>query len=167
MSLHREERRRAAAVPPRELATSGRSAAVDAYLARFPRETRALLQRVRATIRRALPRAQETIAYGVPLFKLHGTYAVYFAGFKEHYSLYPATGRLVAAVKAAAPYRVSKGTLRFSLADPVRVTLIERIARFLGREAAERARSSELRRKRPRPKARPEPARRRRPRTVG
>ena len=75
-------------------------------------------------------------------YKLHGGYVVYFAGWKEHYSLYPATDRLVAAFKDdLAPYQVSKGTIRFPLSQPVPVKLIERIAKFLAKEAAERARA--------------------------
>jgi uncharacterized protein YdhG (YjbR/CyaY superfamily) len=35
-------------------------------------------------------------------------------------------------------YEVSKGTLRFPLAEPVPAKLIERIAKFRAREAAER-----------------------------
>ncbi len=66
---------------------------------------------------------------------------VYFAGWKQHYSLYPATGRLVAALKDdLAPYEVSKGTIRFPLSEAVPVKLIGRIAKFLAQEAARRAR---------------------------
>jgi uncharacterized protein YdhG (YjbR/CyaY superfamily) len=62
---------------------------------------------------------------------------IYFAGFKEHYSLYPATGRLLEELKdAIAPYHVSKGTLRFSFDRPVPVRLIQRIARIRATEAA-------------------------------
>jgi uncharacterized protein YdhG (YjbR/CyaY superfamily) len=68
----------------------------------------------------------------------------------QHYSLYPATGHLVAAFKdELAPYEVTKGTIRFPLSEPVPVKLIERIARFLAKEADERARAKEAgRRKR-------------------
>jgi uncharacterized protein YdhG (YjbR/CyaY superfamily) len=66
---------------------------------------------------------------------------VYFAGWKQHYSLYPATHQLVAAFKDdLAPYKVNKGTIRFPLSAPVPVRLIEGIAKFLAKEAAERAR---------------------------
>ena len=72
----------------------------------------------------------------------HGGYVVYFAGWKQHYSLYPATGHLVAAFEDdLAPYKISKGTIRFPLSPPVPVKLIERIAKFLAKEAAERARA--------------------------
>jgi len=101
----------------------------------------ATLQRVRRTIRKAVPGAEEVISYQIPTYKLHGGYVVYFAGWKRHYSLYPAGSRLVAAFKDdLAPYEVSKGTIRFPLSRPVPVSLIARIAKFLAKEAAARAR---------------------------
>jgi uncharacterized protein YdhG (YjbR/CyaY superfamily) len=123
-------------------------ATVDAYVAQFPRETQAILKRVRAAIRGALPAAEEAISYGVPVFKLWGTYVVYFAAFKEHYSLYPAGDRLVAGVRGADAYKAGKGTLRFPLTEPVPVKLVERVAKFLAKEAAARARSKATRAKR-------------------
>jgi uncharacterized protein YdhG (YjbR/CyaY superfamily) len=115
---------------------------VDEYIARHPQEVQSILQRVRSTIRKGLPGAEETISYQIPTYKLHGGYVVYFAGWKEHYSLYPATAHLVAAFKDdLAPYKVNKGTIRFPLSEPVPVKLIERIAQFLAKEAAERARA--------------------------
>jgi len=113
---------------------------VDEYIATHPEVVQATLQRVRGIIRKAVPGAEEAISYQIPTYKLHGGYVVYFAGWKQHYSLYPATGRLVAAFKdELAPYELSKGTIRFPLSQPVPVKLIERIARFLAKEAAERA----------------------------
>jgi uncharacterized protein YdhG (YjbR/CyaY superfamily) len=113
---------------------------VDEYLATHPPKARAILRRVRSVIRKALPRAQEAISYQIPTYKLHGTYVVYFAGWKEHYSLYPANSRLVAALRAElAPYKVNKGTIRFPLSEPVPAGLITRIVKLLAQEAAERA----------------------------
>ena len=64
---------------------------------------------------------------------------LYFAGWKQHYSLYPATGGLVAAFEdELASYEVSKGTIRFPLSPPVPVKLIGRIAKFRAKEAAKR-----------------------------
>jgi uncharacterized protein YdhG (YjbR/CyaY superfamily) len=113
---------------------------VNEYIATHPKNVRAILQRVRRTIRKAVPGAEEVISYQIPTYKLHGGYVVYFAGWKQHYSLYPATVRLVAAFKDdLAPYHVNKGTIRFPLSLPVPVKLIERIAKFLTKEAATRA----------------------------
>jgi uncharacterized protein YdhG (YjbR/CyaY superfamily) len=111
---------------------------VDEYIATHPKEVRAVLQRVRGVIRKALPGAEEVISYQLPSYKLQGGYVVYFAGWKEHYSLYPATDRLVAAFQDdLAPY-INKKTIRLPLSEPVPVKLIERVVKFLAKEAAER-----------------------------
>ena len=111
---------------------------VDDYLAVLPRPTRVVLGRVRSTIRKALPGAEEAISYGIPVYKLHGRNVVYFAGWKEHYSLYPLNKRIEAAfANELARYEISgKGTVRFPLAQPVPVRLIQRIANFRAREVA-------------------------------
>jgi uncharacterized protein YdhG (YjbR/CyaY superfamily) len=109
---------------------------VDDYVASQPKEVRGLLERVRATIAKAVPGAEEQISYGIPAFKLHGRPVLYFAGWKEHYSLYPSTAPLVEAFKKElAPYEVNnKGTIRFPLSEPVPVKLITALATFRARE---------------------------------
>jgi uncharacterized protein YdhG (YjbR/CyaY superfamily) len=111
---------------------------VDEYIAAQPEAAQAALKLVRSTLRRALPKAEEVISYRIPAYKLHGGIVLYFAGWKQHYSLYPAGARLVAAFKnELAPYQLSKGTIRFPLSQPVPVKLIERIARFRAQEATQ------------------------------
>jgi len=112
---------------------------VDEYIASQPKAVQSVLERVRSTIRKAVPGAEEVISYQIPAYKLQGLAVIYFAGWKQHYSLYPATGRLVAAFKdELASYEVSKGTIRFPLSEPVPVRLIGRIAKFRAKETAER-----------------------------
>ena len=95
-----------------------------------------LLKRVRAAMRKALPDAEEGISYRIPTYRLRGRPVIYFAGFKQHYSVYPANLRLVAAFKRQlAPYEYNnKGTIRFPLSEPVPETLIEAIARFRAKD---------------------------------
>lgn len=111
---------------------------VDQYLAARPAEARARLERVRGAIKKALPTAEEVISYQIPAFRLHGRAVIYFAGWKEHDSLYPASARLIAAFSdELAGCEVEKATIRFPHKKPVPVRLIERIARFRAKEAAE------------------------------
>jgi len=99
----------------------------------------AVLKRVRSIIRKALPKAEEVISYQIPAYKLNGGTVIYFAGWKQHYSLYPATGRLVAVFRDdLAPYEVSKGTIRFPLAEPIPTKLIGSIAKFRAKEVSDR-----------------------------
>ena len=110
---------------------------VAAYIAAFPPPVRAALKRVRSIIRKAVPGADEVISYQIPAYKLHGRTVLYFAAWKEHYSVYPSNTRLVAAFKnELAGYELSKGTIRFPLSEPVPVKLIERIAKFRAKEVA-------------------------------
>lgn len=112
---------------------------VDEYIASQPEAVRAMLKRVRSAIRKAVPKAEEMISYQIPAFKLHGGPVLYFAGWKQHYSLYPATDRVTAAFRDdLARYDVRKDTIRFPLSEPVPVKLIERIAKFRAKEIAER-----------------------------
>jgi uncharacterized protein YdhG (YjbR/CyaY superfamily) len=112
---------------------------VDQYIAAQPPAAQGILKRVRSTIRKAVPGAEEAISYKIPTYKLHGGPVLYFAGWRQHYSLYPATAHVVAAFKAhLESYDVSKGTIRFPLSEPVPVKLIERIAQFRAKEVAER-----------------------------
>ena len=113
---------------------------VDEYIALQPEAVRGLLELVRSTIRKAVPKAEEMISYNMPTYKLDGAPVLYFAGWKRHYSLYPATGRVVATFKdELEQYKVNKGTIRFPLTEPVPVELIRRIAKFRAKEVAEGA----------------------------
>ena len=104
---------------------------VDEYIATFPEDVQAILARVRSTIRKAVPDAEEMISYQIPAYKLNGAPVLYLAGWKQHLSLYPASDQLVEALKdELAPFKVEKATIRFPLSQPVPVTLIERIAKL-------------------------------------
>jgi uncharacterized protein YdhG (YjbR/CyaY superfamily) len=104
---------------------------VKAYIASKPREARVALERVRQAIRTAVPDAEENLSYQMPAYTLNGVPVLYFAGWKSHYSLYPASDALVAKfARELAPYERRKGTIRMPLSEPVPVRLIERIARF-------------------------------------
>ncbi len=114
--------------------------AVDAYLAMQPAGTRRVLEKVRATLRKALPGAEEVISYKIPAYRLAGGIVIYFAGWKQHYALYPVTAPLIAAFKdELAPYELSnKGTVRFPLDAPIPARLITRIAKYRAQEVAAR-----------------------------
>ena len=110
---------------------------VDDYIAAQPEAMQPNLRRVRGAIRKALPEAEEAISYGIPAYKLHGRPVVYFAGWKQHYSLYPATPRLVTAFQhELAVCEARKGTIRFPLSRAVPVKLIGQLAKFRAQEVA-------------------------------
>jgi uncharacterized protein YdhG (YjbR/CyaY superfamily) len=112
---------------------------MDEYIAMQSAATQIVLERVRGAIGKSVPDAEECISYQIPAFKLHGRILLYFAGWKEHYSVYPASDAMVKAFDGELDqYRVSKGTLRFSLSKPVPAKLIGRIAKFRADELAAR-----------------------------
>jgi uncharacterized protein YdhG (YjbR/CyaY superfamily) len=111
---------------------------VDQYIASWPDDVQTILERVRSTIRKAVPQAEESISYKIPAYKLRGDPVLYFAGWKQHFSIYPATATVIAAFKNDISPYVVKSTLRFPLAQTIPVKLIARIAKFRAKEVAER-----------------------------
>jgi len=110
---------------------------VDDYIASQPESVREILGRVREAIRQALPDAEEVISYQIPAYRQQGRIVLYFAGWKQHFSIYPAIGALAETFKKElARYKVSKGTIRFPLSEPVPEKLIGRIAKFRAKEVA-------------------------------
>ena len=103
---------------------------IDGYIAGFPPEVQALLEKVRGAIRKAAPDAQETISYRIPAFKLNGRYLIYFAGFKKHIGLYPVRADTAEFQQEIATYGAGKATLQFQLDQPLPVELIARVVKF-------------------------------------
>ena len=58
---------------------------VDEYLERVPDNMRDMLEKLRQTIRKAAPKAEEIISYQIPTYKYLGP-LVHFAAFKDHCS---------------------------------------------------------------------------------
>lgn len=104
--------------------TAKTTVTVDSYIAAFPEEVQKLLEKVRAVMKSAAPDATEGISYGVPTLYLEGKYLVYFAAFKHHIGVYPATTAAVEKVKGLPEYKVSKGTLKFPFDKPIPFDLI-------------------------------------------
>ena len=102
---------------------------IDEYIAGFPDDVRAILDKVRATISKAAPDAKEVISYQMPAFKQHGI-LVYFAAWKHHVGFYPPISGDKAIEKAVARYAGPKGNLQFPLDQPMPYALIERIVKL-------------------------------------
>jgi uncharacterized protein YdhG (YjbR/CyaY superfamily) len=113
-------------------------AKIDGYIAAFPPDVRSILEKIRATIRKAAPDAAETISYQIPTFTLGGN-LVHFAAFKHHIGLYPPV-RSDAKLRAdVAAYANEKGNLRFPLEKRIPYSLISRIVKARVRENVEKA----------------------------
>lgn len=108
---------------------------ISEYIAKSPVKARPALKKLRATIKSTAPTATERISYGIPTFDLDGKRFIYFAGWTSHVSIYPVTPGITKALKGKiAPYRGGKGTLKFSLAKPLPMSLIRRIVTARAKE---------------------------------
>lgn len=104
---------------------------IDEYVATFPESTQAILEKMRDSIRNAVPDAEEGISYQIPAFKVNGKYFVYFSGYRKHVGLYPAPSGNTPFKKELAPYLSGKATAKFPIDKPVPFDLIGKVAAFL------------------------------------
>lgn len=111
---------------------------IDDYIADFPDDVREILEKIRRTIRKAAPAAEETIKYGMPTFLLEGN-LVHFAAFKKHIGLFPPVKADAAFKKKLAVYEGPKGNLKFPLDQPIPYALIGRVVKLRIKENRRRA----------------------------
>ena len=109
-----------------------KASSVSEYLAGQPPKTRAALQRLRRVIKDTLPNdAEEIISYGMPAYKVgSGRALLYFAGFKNHCSLFPGSTTPVRKfAKELAGFKTTPGTIQFTLDRPLPDALVRKIVR--------------------------------------
>jgi len=111
---------------------------IDEYIALYPPDVQAILEKIRQTIRQAAPDAQEAIKYGIPTFVLHGN-LVHFGAYQKHIGFYPAPTGIEQFKNELAVYGRSKGTIQFPLDEPIPYDLITRIVAFRVKENTEKA----------------------------
>jgi uncharacterized protein YdhG (YjbR/CyaY superfamily) len=92
---------------------------------------------MRDTIRKAAPKADETMSYGMPTFKLNGN-LVHFAGYKNHIGFYPTPSGIEAFNKELSVYKSSKGAVQFPLDQRLPLTLITKIVKLRVKENEEK-----------------------------
>jgi len=119
----------------------GTPSSVDEYLAGLPDDRREVMEALRRTVKAAAPDAVETIAYQMPALRSHGgQFLVSYAAYKRHYSLFPASGAVVAALgNELTPYLAGKGTIQFPANEPLPLALVTRVVAVRVAENAERA----------------------------
>lgn len=111
---------------------------VDDYIDNFPKPTQLLLEQMRTTIRKAAPKAEEKISYGMPGYLLEGM-LVYFAGYKGHIGFYPMPSAIHEFKKELSAYKSTKGGIQFPLDERLPVGLVTKIVKFRIRENKEKA----------------------------
>jgi uncharacterized protein YdhG (YjbR/CyaY superfamily) len=112
---------------------------VDDYLAMLPENSRAVLKRVRKTIKGAAPKAVEKISYRMPMYNYLGM-LVGFAAFKNHCSLFIGPSVIEAHKHLLKRYDTSKGTIRFPIDKPLPATLVKKLVKARIKDNEERFR---------------------------
>lgn len=107
---------------------------IDGYIAQFPKEVQAILEKIRQTVADAAPGAVEAISYQIPTFKLNGSNLLHFAAWKDHIGFYATPAGNTAFQKELARYKMAKGSVRFPLDEPIPYDLVAEIARFRVKE---------------------------------
>ena len=101
----------------------------DEYISVFPESTQKKLQELRNAIKRAAPKATETISYNMPAYKLSSV-LVYFAAYEHHIGFYPTPSALQAFKDEISKYKSSKGAVQFPLNEPLPLALITKMVKF-------------------------------------
>jgi len=111
---------------------------IDEYIAGFPSDVQEILEKIRMTIRKAAPAAEEAIKYQIPTFTLKGN-LVHFAAYKKHIGFYPAPTGIEKFKNEVSMYERGRGTLQFPLDKPIPFDLISKIVKFRVKNNLERA----------------------------
>ena len=115
-------------------------ATIDEYIAGFPKDIQEILERLRVTIRKAAPEAEETINYAIPTFTLNGN-LVHFAAAKNHIGFYPAPSGIEAFKEELSVYEGAKGSIKFPLDKSLPLSLVSKIVKFRVKENVEKAKA--------------------------
>ena len=100
---------------------------IDEHLAKLDLANRAALERIRAIVRAEVPTAVEAISYGMPAFKYQGKYLLGFDAFTDHLGLFPTPEPIEVLRSKLGDYKLSKGTVQFTLEKPLPEALIKEI----------------------------------------
>jgi uncharacterized protein YdhG (YjbR/CyaY superfamily) len=109
---------------------------IDEYIQAAPPQAQSKLREMRACIRKAAPRATESLKWSMPAFSGRRI-LVMFAAFKHHVSLFPTPSATKAFAKDLAGFKTGKGSIQFPLEKPLPLALIRKITAFRVREESE------------------------------
>jgi uncharacterized protein YdhG (YjbR/CyaY superfamily) len=107
---------------------------IDTYIQDFPKNVQKILKQIRLTIQKVAPKAEITIGYGIPTFKLNGKNLVHFAAWKNHIGFYATPSGNKAFKKELSEYKGAKGSVQFPLDKPIPYDLISKITLFRVKE---------------------------------
>lgn len=107
---------------------------VEEYFNAQPKETRKLLNELKACILKAEPNATELFNYKIPGYSLveggKREQQIMIAGYKNHVGFYPHPTTIEKFMSELNEYKLGKGSIQFSLAKPLPKELIEKMAKY-------------------------------------
>jgi uncharacterized protein YdhG (YjbR/CyaY superfamily) len=106
---------------------------IDEYIGTFPKKVQEILEKLRQIISESAPKAEETINYQIPTFKLNGN-LVHFAAYKTHIGFYPTPSGIEAFKKELSSYDLAKGSVKFPLDKPIPLDLVRKIVEYRVKE---------------------------------
>jgi uncharacterized protein YdhG (YjbR/CyaY superfamily) len=119
---------------------------VDDYIGTFPKDVTKLLEKIRTTIKKSAPKAEEKISWQMPAYFQNGILMLY-AAHTHHIGLYALPGAIKAFKKELKEYEVSKGTIQFPFNRPLPLGLIGKIAKYRVKENELKAKAKKAKRK--------------------
>ncbi|QQS52644.1 MAG: DUF1801 domain-containing protein [Bacteroidota bacterium] len=103
---------------------------VDDYILAFPADIQIILNKIRSIIKEKAPVAEESLTYQMPAYKAFGKPLVYFAGYKNHIGFYATPSGHSEFAQDLSKYKQGKGSVQFSLSEPIPYELIALIVEF-------------------------------------
>ena len=100
---------------------------IDDLLSGTDAPQKAKLERIRQMVHQLCPDCEEVKTYGMPGFKYKDKYLLSFAAFKDHMSLFPGAEPVDVLKEQLKPYQLSKGTIQFTLDQPLPDDLLKQI----------------------------------------
>jgi uncharacterized protein YdhG (YjbR/CyaY superfamily) len=111
---------------------------ISSYIVASKKEAQPILKKVYQTIKKAAPKAEESISYGMPTFKMNGKPLVYFAAWEKHIGFYALPATNIAFKKELVGYTVSKGSIQFPYDKPMPLALITKMVKFRIKESSKK-----------------------------
>jgi uncharacterized protein YdhG (YjbR/CyaY superfamily) len=111
---------------------------MNEYIESFPKNVQVTLEKLRDTVRKAAPKAVESISYDMPTFKLDGKRLVYFSAWKSHVGFYSIPEGNAAFRNELSRFEGPKGSLRFPLDQPIPYDLVKKIVVLRVKEIREK-----------------------------
>ncbi len=103
---------------------------IDTYLKSVNGSDAAELDRIRQIVLKTVPNVEEVISYGMPGFKYKGKYLMGMNAFKDHISIFPTSGPVDSMKGKLGKYKISKGTIQFTVENPLPDQLIVQILKL-------------------------------------